>query len=71
MYERPFKGVGIQRESVWWKSDDKCIHDEVIKFIIHTSDRPMDLARQLTIRFGKMEMMAFWLTGKEHKEDIK
>lgn len=31
----------------------------------------MDLAWQLTIRFGKMEMMAFWLTGKEHEKDIK
>lgn len=59
------KGVGIQRVSVWW-----CIHDEVIKFIIHTSDRPMDQAWQLTIRFGKMEM-AFWLTDREHEEDIK
>lgn len=31
----------------------------------------MDQAWQLTIRFGKMEMMAFSLTGRKHEKDIK
>lgn len=29
------QGVGIRRLSMWWKSDDRCIHGEVIKFITH------------------------------------